>query len=162
MRIKLIHITCLEQEEFALFVLLHCTACAILVPGHSNESTKSWPLGYLSIPRICYYYSACSVTQPCLTLSNPMDYSPSLSKWESIGLLCPWDSPGKNTGVGCHALLQGIFPTQGSNPHLLCLLLWQQVLYHSHHLGSLHYFMHGTRNQTSSLLLAFVCVLVYS
>ena len=28
-------------------------------------------------------------------------------------LLCPWDSPGKNTGVGCHALLQGIFPTQG-------------------------------------------------
>ena len=33
-------------------------------------------------------------------------------------LLCPWDSPGKNTGVGCHALLQGIFPTQGSNPDL--------------------------------------------
>ena len=31
-------------------------------------------------------------------------------------LLCPWDSPGKNTGVGCHFLLQGIFPTQGSNP----------------------------------------------
>ena len=28
-------------------------------------------------------------------------------------LLCPWDSPGKNTGVNCHALLQGIFPTQG-------------------------------------------------
>ena len=34
-------------------------------------------------------------------------------------LLCPWDSPGKNTGVGCHALLQRIFPTQGSNPGLL-------------------------------------------
>ena len=34
-------------------------------------------------------------------------------------LLCPWDSPGKNTGVGCHSLLQGFFPTQGSNPHLL-------------------------------------------
>ena len=32
------------------------------------------------------------------------------------------DSPGKNTGVGCHALLQGIFPTQGMNPCLLCLL----------------------------------------
>ena len=31
-------------------------------------------------------------------------------------LLCPWDSPGKNTGVGCHAVLQGIFPTQGSPP----------------------------------------------
>ena len=31
-------------------------------------------------------------------------------------MLHPWDSPGKNTGVGCHSLLQGIFPTQGSNP----------------------------------------------
>ena len=40
--------------------------------------------------------------------------------------LCPWDSPGKNTGVGCHFLLQGIFPTQGLNPRLLCLLLWQE------------------------------------
>ena len=34
-------------------------------------------------------------------------------------LLCPWDSPGKNTGVGYHFLLQGIFPTQGSNSRLL-------------------------------------------
>ena len=41
-------------------------------------------------------------------------------------LLCPWDSPGRNTGVGCHALLQGIFPTQGSN---WGLLLCRQILY---------------------------------
>ena len=33
-------------------------------------------------------------------------------------LLYPWDSPGKETGVGCHSLLQGIFPTQGSNQGL--------------------------------------------
>ena len=39
-------------------------------------------------------------------------------------LLCPWNSPGKNTGVGCHSLFQGIFLTQGSNPHLLH---WQVV-----------------------------------
>ena len=39
-----------------------------------------------------------------------------------MGLLCPWDSPGKNTGVGCNFLLQGIFLTQGSN---LSLLHWQ-------------------------------------
>ena len=38
---------------------------------------------------------------------------------------CPWDSSEKTTGVCCHALLQVIFPTQGSNPHLLCLLHWQ-------------------------------------
>ena len=36
-----------------------------------------------------------------------------------------WDSPGKNTGVGCHALLQQVFQTQGSNSHLLHLLHWQ-------------------------------------
>ena len=44
-------------------------------------------------------------------------------------LLCPWNSPGKNTGVGCHSLLQGIFPTQGSNPGLLhrsCILYSQR------------------------------------
>ena len=40
-------------------------------------------------------------------------------------LLSPWDSPGKNTGVGCHFLIQGIFPTQGANPAFLCLLHWQ-------------------------------------
>ena len=41
-------------------------------------------------------------------------------------LLCPWDSLGKNTRVGCHSLLQGIFPTQGSNQ---CLLHFRQILY---------------------------------
>ena len=41
-------------------------------------------------------------------------------------LLCPWDSPGKNTGVDCHSMLQRIFPTQGSNPGLLHC--WQ-ILY---------------------------------
>ena len=39
--------------------------------------------------------------------------------------LCPWDSPGKNTEVDCHVLLQGIFPTQGLNLHLQCLMHWQ-------------------------------------
>ena len=47
-------------------------------------------------------------------------------------LLCPWDSPGKDTGVGCHALLQGIFPTQGSNPGLPHC---RQILYHLSHQG---------------------------
>ena len=40
-------------------------------------------------------------------------------------LLYPWNSPGKNTGVGCHSLFQGIFLTQGSSSCLLCLLHWQ-------------------------------------
>ena len=48
-------------------------------------------------------------------------------------LLCPWYSPGKNAGVSCHALLQGIFPTQGSNPGLSC---YRWILYHLSHQGS--------------------------
>ena len=43
---------------------------------------------------------------------------------------CPGNSPGKNTGVGRHVLLRGIFPTQGSNPHLLGLLHWQAGVYY--------------------------------
>ena len=44
-------------------------------------------------------------------------------------LLCPWNSPGKNTGVSCHFLLQGIFLIQGSNPSLLCLLHSRWILH---------------------------------
>ena len=50
--------------------------------------------------------------------------------------LCPWDSPGKNTGAGCHFLLQRIFRTQGSNLRLLRLLRWQVDSLLLCHLGS--------------------------
>ena len=53
----------------------------------------------------------CLVAQLCLTLCDPMDCSPSGSSVHG-------DSPGKNTRMGCCALLQGICPTQGSNPGL--------------------------------------------
>ena len=53
------------------------------------------------------------VTQSCLTLFSPMVCRP------------PGSSVPMDPGVGCHALLQGIFPTQGSNLRLLCLLPWQ-------------------------------------
>jgi len=69
---------------------------------------------------ISRYYWLCvraKSFQSCVTLCKPMDGSPPGSSL--------WDSPGKNTTVGSHFLLQGIFPTQGSNPHLLCLLHWQ-------------------------------------
>ena len=49
------------------------------------------------------------------------------------GLLYPWNSPGKNTRVGSHPLLQGIFPTQGLN---LGLLHCRQILHHLSHQGS--------------------------
>ena len=66
---------------------------------------------------ICYgvYVSVCSVMSDSL---RPYGLEPAR-------LLCPWDFPGRNTGVCCHFLLQGIFPTQGLNIHLLCLLPWK-------------------------------------
>ena len=53
----------------------------------------------------------CLVAQSCLTLCDSM-------KCSLPGSSVPGDHPGKNTGVGSHALLQGIFPTQGLNPSL--------------------------------------------
>ena len=60
----------------------------------------------------------------CAVISN--------SLWP-YGLYCPWNSPGNNTGVGYHSLLQGISPTQGSNPSPLHC---RQILYRLSHLGS--------------------------
>ena len=58
-----------------------------------------------------------------LTLCGPVDYSPPGSSVHG-------DSPGKNTGVGCHALLQGVSPTQGLNPGLPN---YRKILYHLSH-----------------------------
>ena len=68
----------------------------------------------------------CIGAQSRPTLCNPMDCG-------TPGSSVPGDSPGRNTGVGCHALLQGIFPILGSNPGL-----WhcRQILYHLSHQGS--------------------------
>jgi len=55
---------------------------------------------------------------------------------QPIRLLCSWDFLGKSTGVGCHALLQGIFPTQGLNLFTLVSCTGSWVLYHQCYLGS--------------------------
>ena len=55
-------------------------------------------------------------------------------RWKPTRLLCPWDSPGKNTGVGSFSLLQGIFPTQGLNPGFPHC---RQILYQLSYQGSL-------------------------
>ena len=79
----------------------------------------------VSLPKTNYFprgMCACSV-RPC--------------GLQPTRLLSPWDSPGKNIGVGSHTLLQGIFLTQGSNPCLLSLLHWQEYSLPVSHLGSL-------------------------
>ena len=73
----------------------------------------------------------CSVlTRSCPTLCDLMDYSPPGSSVHR-------DSPSKNTGVGCQALLQGIFPTQGLNPGLShCRQILHCLSHQGSHLGS--------------------------
>ena len=68
----------------------------------------------------------CLVAQSCLTLCNPMDFS-------LPGSSVCGNCLSKNTRVGCHALLQGILPTQGSNP---AFLLCRWILYHLSHQNS--------------------------
>ena len=88
-----------------------------------------WRKGWMPMTTISpsiFLCVLCLVTQSCLMLCNPMDSS-------LPGSSVHGDSPGKNTEVGCHALLQGIFPTQGSNPGLPHC---RQILYCLSHQGS--------------------------
>ena len=87
----------------------------LLIPGY-----------FEAVDIINDYQVLCLVTQSCLTLCNPRDCSP-------LGSSVHGDSLGKNTRAGCHALLQRIFPTQGSNPGLLHC---RRILYQLRHKGS--------------------------
>ena len=78
----------------------------------------------------------CLVAPSCLTLCDSVDCStPGFPVLHHLlaRLISPGDSPGKNTGVGFHALLQGIFPTQGLNTGLLHS---RQILYQLSYQGS--------------------------
>ena len=99
------------------------------IPKYLNEKgfplqcETKWNSYYLNI--LCCAV-LCLVAQLCPTLCNPVDYSLPASSIHG-------DSPDKNTGVGCHNLLQGIFPTQGSNPglwHCRCTLGSKGWTYH--------------------------------
>ena len=127
-------------------VIHHCCTKFSFLILLMNISSNAWDLGVsfllLSVPILCLslylgfsplfwwismsslyilYICCCSsVAKLCLALLWLHGLSPTR-------LLGPWDFPSKNTGMGCHFFLQGIFPTQGSS---LRLLLGRQILYH--------------------------------
>ena len=78
-----------------------CMACGIFQEQGWNLCLLHWQADPLPVS---HWKLKVKVTQMCLTLWDSMD--------------CPWNSPGHNIGVGSLSLLQGIFPTQGSNPGL--------------------------------------------
>ena len=90
-------------------------------PSHHNKKTAPYMHQLVKEKKV-----KTLISQLCPTLCNPTDYSPPGSS--------PWNSPGKNTGVDCCSLVQGIFPTQGSNPGVKPH--YRQILYHLSHHGS--------------------------
>ena len=100
---------------------------------HEHRGNDSYPYNH-SGPRqpFCFLLSEHACMLSCSVMSN--------SLWPHglwpARLFCPWDSPGKNTGVGSHFLLQGIFPTKGLILGLQHLLRWQVESLPLSHLGS--------------------------
>ena len=102
-----------------LWLLLSCSAVSNFfvtppgssVHGISQARVSKWVA--ISFSNVTCKSEGCSVVSDSL---------------QPHGLYCPWNSPGKNTGVGSHSLLQGIFPTQRSNPGILhCRWLLYQL-----------------------------------
>ena len=116
-------ITCV----FYLFPLLWCTSQDLqynlnrsdysgypcLIPNARGEAFSISLLGMVF-----------AVDVVCVLILSVMSDSLQPHRLQTTRLLCPWSFPGKDTGAGCHFLLQGIFLTQGWNPCLLCLLYW--------------------------------------
>ena len=105
-------------------------------PTLQVDTLPSEPLGKLWKPLCSFSYSV-------------MSDSLLLYGLKPVRLLCPWNFPGKDTGVGCHFLLQNIFWTQGSN---LCLPRCRWILYHLNNQGSLW----KPLNKTKTLLVTVI------
>ena len=119
---------CVVEGDTAYYVCIFyvlCSVCCIKLPNTHKPLNfiqgSSIPLNIWSPPKGAMLVS---VSHPVVPYSlRPHGLQPSRP-------LCPWDFPRKDTGVGCHFLLQGIFPTQGSN---LGLLHCRRVLHRLSH-----------------------------
>ena len=113
---------CSRKETFCISSVFPASWCP---PSISSTSyTVSHTVGVQPVSELVNWHTShkcltksllCLVAKWCPILCNP----------RTAKLLCPCNSPSRNTGVGCHFLLQGIFLTQGSNP---CLLYCRQIL----------------------------------
>ena len=93
--------------------------------GGEEPSCEQW--GHL-LTNSCWQYLRICISYPIVLVLVTLSCS---TLWnhglQHARLLCSWNSPGNNTGLGCHSLFQGIFLTQGSN---WGLLYCRQILYH--------------------------------
>ena len=112
------------------------TAIEPVLQRQGATTTEPWPAQLKPLhPRACASHNksrpkAVHTPQPesaPLFLAGSLQLCPTLRPYgpEPTRLLCPWDSPDKNNGGGRHALLQGLFLTQGLNSRVSCLPNWQ-------------------------------------
>ena len=97
-----------------------------------EEPRQQWRLSTAKNKQIQLFFERFRMLNVCVSRSVMPD-SLEPRGLQRTRLLCPWDFPGKDTGVGCHFLLQGIIPTHGSN---LGLWHWRQILYQLSYKGS--------------------------
>ena len=96
---------------------------------HANSFFLQRPHILKKVDKISPFSSLCCAMLSCSVVSDSFQHHELYLQGSS----CSWDSPGKNTGVGCHTLLQGICPSQGSNPGIPHC---RWILYHLSHQGS--------------------------
>ena len=94
--------------------------------GYSPRGCKESVLSFINLFHCLFVCVLGWLQLKCPTLCDPVDHIPP-------GSVCPWDFPGKNTGVGCHFLLQEIYPTQELN---LGLQHCRQILFQLSYKGS--------------------------
>ena len=109
-----------NSSDFFLYFTLTIYSCDCPCDDHAIISDIfSSKISNLSLTFFVMSFYVCVLSHPIVPDSLwPHGLQPAR-------LLCPWNFPGMNTGLGCHFLFQGIFPTQGSYCHLLHLLHWQ-------------------------------------
>ena len=113
------------QYLYVQHLLTHLILTTILVwvlTFHMRNVSRRWVTHW---PEMTQPTSACVRDQSLQSFSNSLQPC----GMQPVRRLCPWDSPGTNTGVGCHGLLQGIFPTRRSNLRPLQLLHCRHILY---------------------------------
>ena len=118
---------CATNFHFHQFQKILQISWVFYIDGHGLCRQEQFCFFFPSLYASCFFFllycsgwniqryvvcCGCLVAKLCPTLQRPHGL-------QLTRLPCPWDLPGKNTGVGCHFFYQGIFPTQRLNPHLL-------------------------------------------
>ena len=109
---------CLEPSFLILCTQLNPSPLQVF-----SELPPSQPFNLLYLV-LKYSYASLVPLSLCVCVSVLSHVRLFATPWTVVHHVPPWDFPGKHTEAGCYFLLQGIFPTQGWNPSLLCLLHW--------------------------------------